>query len=453
MPRRVEDIVPGDHRSIRDIPIGLAQPSRHPSSRESTSAHSHHHKDEREIPIHKISLAPVMPPAPRRRKPSKFKRFAVIMVGIVVVLAGAAFLASQSFARATFTIVPRTIPITINKVYVASATTTDSTAGYETITVSLSASTTVPSSPGPAVSLKARGDVTLYNAYQSQPMRLVAGTRLANGSGKIYRLTSSVVIPGYTISSGTTVPGKVGATIVADQAGETYNMYRTDSADDLEIVAYKGTAKYGKVYARTVSDISGGFVGKRSIVSQSVMASTSAILEKQLSSSLQSELIRKVPGDRIMYDTGRITSFTSPSVDGGGSSSSVSIRGTMIGVVFNKSDLVKNLAGEREIGSFGHFTYDVSGLPELNVRLANPKDLSSQKKSALIFNIQGNLKLIGSVPIDELKRKLSGITLADTADVIKSYSQVIETGTGEINPPWSKVPSDPGRISVVISGK
>jgi hypothetical protein len=58
--------------------------------------------------------------------------------------------------------------------------------------------------------------------------------------------------------------------------------------------------------------------------------------------------------------------------------------------------------------------------------------------------------LIGLVPVAEIKKKLAGRSLAQTQEVFKSFSPVIESGTGELAPPWAKVPTDLSRIIINV---
>jgi len=60
------------------------------------------------------------------------------------------------------------------------------------VSVQKFASTTVQATAGAYTETKAQGTVTLYNAFSAQSWKLIAGTRLKNDSGLIYKMTSSV---------------------------------------------------------------------------------------------------------------------------------------------------------------------------------------------------------------------------------------------------------------------
>ncbi|MEN9524428.1 MAG: hypothetical protein RL536_497, partial [Candidatus Parcubacteria bacterium] len=296
MPRRVQDIVPNSHRSIRDIPLhgisvernkvtapiqppkekeatkNRAQPSdMRPSSRreltvkEASGRSELEHrkkisKADEEVPTedHKRAVTTV---SHRKSKKSRPRKWLYVLMGIVIIVAGVAYVASVFFSHASFTIVSKVVPVTVNSTYISQNASNPNGLTYELATVKGGSSAIVPATDGSKISTSAKGTITLYNSYTSQSQRLIAGTRMTDGSDRIYRLASSVVIPGYAPKSGVNVPGTVTASIIADQPGQKYNISRSDPVSDFKIVAYQGSAKYDAIYGRLISDVSGGFIG------------------------------------------------------------------------------------------------------------------------------------------------------------------------------------------------
>jgi hypothetical protein len=455
MPRRVQDILPGDRRSIRDIPIERKSPVESGTRnyrKEPASTNT------REVKIHRVDKGEsigrmLVTPPPSQSHKKRNTKWLLVTTGAILVIAGVGFVASTYFSKATFTIVPKTIPFSVDGTFVAKNSVTDGSLAYDLVTIHGTASTTVPASDGPAVSTKAQGKVTVYNSYSAKAMTLIAGTRISNDSGLIYKLKSSIVIPGYTKKGDNTIPGSITTSVIADQAGESYNISHNDSISDFKIVAYKDSPKYDYVYARIASDFKGGFVGTKKIISPTVTASTTELLKTKLTSSLVDQIKTATPEGYIMYDNSYVVSF-SPVVVGGVDSDSASIteEATLNGILFKKSNLIANIGGAKAITSFGDFTYDALGLEKLEYNISNLKDFSPEKKNTLIVHFKGDLKLVGIVPIDELKKKFAGISLAETVDVLKAYISVIDINksSGELAPPWAKVPSDPQRVVIKI---
>lgn len=448
MPRRVQDIVTVDRRSIRNIPLkkdiliekAIPEKTRRKSGHESTESTT---EKGRELPIQRIHATL----APKKDSPKKASSWIALTILIIGGIIGLAWLASVYFSKATFTITPKRYPVTINGTYIAQGT-SSGTLLYELVTLTGSASTTVNSTDSPPVSTKAQGTVTLYN-NNKDAQRLVAGTRLSQPDGTIYRLTDSVTIPART-----TKPGTLVTPVVADKAGQESNLAKSSADFDLKAVGFKGTDKYDTVYARVATDIVGGFIGSRKVVSSETLASTSVQLANQITQELLERARASIPEDHIMYDNVRVTSFSQPQISGNDSSqATVSIQGTLVGILFNKTQLVERLAGKDAVEPFGTFAYNSPGLEMLDVSMANAKDFSPQKKNSLILRVKGDMELVGVIPVDEIRHKLAGVSLDETDIILQPYSPVIESGSGELIPPWSKVPTDIERISIVINEK
>ncbi len=475
MPRRVQDIVPGDHRSIRSIPVERGTRSEIKKSTSSgtskrqtkthskvheepapepkavvheTSHHEHHHSES--ISINRQPLITTAAPA-RKRGSGSGLWWTFVTIGVLAVVIGAGYIASVYFSRATFTVVPRSIPLSVSGTYVAQGTPAAGALLYELVVVQSTASTTVPATDSAVSTTKAEGSVTLYNTYSPEPQRLIAGTRLANDSGLIYKTTESVTIPGYTkSSSGQILAGTAKADIVADQAGPSYNISKTDSISDFRVVAFKSTPRYSGFYARLASDVNGGFNGTKKNVAAGVLASTTELLRSTLNDALVKKAKESIPNGYISYDAGFIPSFTAATIGGNDPKvATISIKGTVYGILFKEESLVAKLAGN-QADPFKDYDYEAVGLKDLQFSIANIKEFSPEKKNTLIARLTGGVELVGSIPEEELKAKLAGMDLADTQKVFSSYSPIIKTGSGELVPPWSKVPMDQDRINIVV---
>ncbi len=367
---------------------------------------------------------------------------AILFVGVI------GYFASAYYSQATFTIVPKIIPVSINNTYVAQPTGNDLV--YQVISLKRSATTTVSATNGSVTNTKATGKVTFYNTFSNQSIRLIAGTRLTAQNGLMYRLSSSIVIPGYTKPGSTIIPGKIVANIAADQAGQQYNI-TAEELGDFKIVAYSGSAKYSTVYAKAVSSIAGGFAGVKKVISPNAMASTTAKLKADITEALIGEVKTSIPDGYIMYDKSYTTTFTSPVIGGSDPKvATVSMEGTINAISLPKSKLIEAFAGSETIGLFGPFSYTSPGLEDLNVTITNLKDFSTNKKIALVLKVKGDIKIIGTIPVEELKNKLAGISLPESQDVFKSYGSVIESGSGELAPPWANIPTDLKKINVIV---
>lgn len=468
MPRKVEDIIP--KRTIREVttpsrsvaPIKKRKKVIELDGEEKVDVHigeidnridnKTKEKVEEQMIASKVDFPvrrmPITPPASEYQTGKKIKwKWPIITILAVIIVGVIGYYGSVYYSQATFTVVPKVIPISINSTYVAQSSGND--LSYEVITLKRSATTTVIATNGPVTNTKATGKITFYNSYSAQSIRLIAGTRLSNGD-LVYRLNSSIVIPGYTKSSSTIIPGKISTTISADQSGQKYNIEDATSAD-FKIVAYAGSPKYSTVTAKAITPIVGGFSGVKKVISPSLLSSTTANLKSQLTETLTKDAISMIPSGYIMYNKNFITTFSAPIVGGTDpKTASVNMEGTIYAIAMPKTKLVETFAGAQTISLFSPFTYTSPGLEDIDVTITNIKDFSPAKKNALVLKAKGEMKIVGTIPVEELKKKLSGLSLSATQDIFKSYSAVIESGSGELAPPWANIPTDLNKIKVVV---
>jgi hypothetical protein len=468
MPRRVQDIVPNERRSIRDISLDDKPRKKTRKEKEPEEISSVDEVDnsvatindeeisEREIHLRKITIdtAPARKTRERngeKRRPNVF----IISASVILIIAVIGYFASSFYTKATFTITPKIIPVNINGDYVVRHAPSADTLSYELISVTDTQTLSVPASNIPQSSTKAKGKITVYNTFSSQPQRLIAGTRLASSKGYIYKTQSSVIIPGQIVTNGKSTPGKISVLVTADQPGQIYNISKNSSDTRLKIVAYKGSPKYDTIYADVTADISGGADSDKKIVDSKTLASSTAILQGKLVDMLTEKIQNSVPEGYIFFNTLKQTNYSSPSISNATSSSValLSIQGTMSGVIMKKRDLITKLAGSKTVASFDNFEFDAVGLDKLAVNVANTKDFSATNKNTLIIHAKGDLKLVGIVPIDEIKSKLAGSSLSQTLSIFKPYGAVVDKASGELVPPWSRVPSNPDKITINVENK
>lgn len=137
------------------------------------------------------------------------------------------------------------------------------------------------------VNEKARGKLTIYNAFDKNPQTLVATTRFESPDGKIFRLVKEVKVPGMRSENGKDVPGQIDADVVADQPGEAYNIPPTKN---WKIPGFKGSARYEKFTAENVSPMAGGFSGERPKANDADKAAGEAKLKTALEQALEAQM-------------------------------------------------------------------------------------------------------------------------------------------------------------------
>lgn len=103
-------------------------------------------------------------------------------------------------------------------------------------------------------SKKATGKITVYNNYSTTPQRLILNTRFQSPDGRIYRLATSLMVPGKTIMNGKETPGSVDAVVIAEEEGAQYDIGPTR----FTIPGYIGDPRYESMYGVSMEEITTG---------------------------------------------------------------------------------------------------------------------------------------------------------------------------------------------------
>src|SRR3989338_7999262 len=217
-------------------------------------------------------------PHGRPRMDSQKRIWIWVVAAISVVVLGV--LALFAFRSTTVTVTPRSRPIVFDQsIHFNAYPSASAVAGsfsYTVITNDLEDSAVVPSSGTEHPEDRATGTITVFNEYSPSNGRLIKNTRFATPDGLIFRVPATVVIPGKKGS----VPGSVTVTVVADQAGEQYNV---GPVDKFTLPGLKTSPDmYTSVYARSTSSFTGGFVGDKPSVAQGALDSARAEVRGRL---------------------------------------------------------------------------------------------------------------------------------------------------------------------------
>ncbi len=199
---------------------------------------------------------------------------------------------------------------------------------------------------------KARGTVTITNAFSADAQSLVATTRLETPEGKIFRLQSGVTVPGMKDGQ----PGSVDTTVIADQPGTEYNI----TPATFTIPGFKGSPKYEKFSARSVKAMAGGSASNgtnQTVISKSDLEKAALEGQKEARQSyidgVKAELL---PGERILEENIDMVSLQDATLPlSGTAASSFEYKNTyrIRGFVFSEEALKQRILsnGEERVGT------------------------------------------------------------------------------------------------------
>src|SRR3989344_8299374 len=136
------------------------------------------------------------PPLPRR--PRRFRLALWLVLGVALVCVAVGLLLSTVLAGASITLYPKIQEVTPPATVLAQPNAPLGMVSYQTMSTTQFATTTVSTSGMQHVSKPATGVITIFNAHSTASQELVATTRFSAPDGKVYRIRSTVVVPGAT---------------------------------------------------------------------------------------------------------------------------------------------------------------------------------------------------------------------------------------------------------------
>ena len=148
---------------------------------------------------------------------------------------------------------------------------------------------------------KASGVITVYNAYSTNIQSLVANTRFVSGDGKLFRSLERVNIPGAHYEGSKLVPGTVEVEVVADQAGDEYNI----GPSTFSLPGLAGTAAYTSIYAKSSGSMAGGVSREVPQITQGDIEKAKSELTARALEESKAALEKMVPseGDYVILES------------------------------------------------------------------------------------------------------------------------------------------------------
>lgn len=443
MPRiQFSDVTPPEKRSIRNVPI--------PSGgrrRASVSA-----KREKE-PVYDAEPATDYSPEPLPKEEfsgnwSKSKRKQWIFGGIVAVVIAIFVVGMMTvFASATIEITPKNQEIAVDTKITGALEAGDGVVRYEVIRLSKSKAASVPAAGEEAVELKSSGKIVIYNNFSTEPQRLIVRTRFESPEGLIYRIPESVVVPGKSVKNGVETPGSIEVEVFADEAGEKYNIKKTD----FTIPGFKNDAnRYKNFYGRSSTEMAGGFIGKRKMVLPADKQAALQNIETEVQADLKKDLDTKVPEGLVLLPGSIVYKSKELPAKDDGSSVIIEKEVTAYAVMLNAGDLSKKITREY-----------VSGLSEWNNIEPMVKNFSLLSVASLPDNpgandkidleIKGKVKVWASINTEAISQRLLGAPKKDAANLMNEYAGISSIRSA-LRPIWKQTfPKDSFKIHVKTS--
>jgi len=373
-----------------------------------------------------------------QRKPLNPK-FVIWTIAIICLLA-LFFGISIIFSSATVVITPRTQVISFtNDLYIAKSESSNSAdLFFEVLNIKQSSGETVTATEEKEVSQKASGKIIIYNNYNTAPQRLINNTRFEANNGKIYRINSSVIVPGLKKIDGKVVPGSVEATVYADQAGEEYNLKLSDLAGDFKIPGFKGDPRYASFYALLKTDIVGGLIGKQRIVSDDLRKATIEIIKSKLREQLLKEIYAVKPENYLIFKDGYSIDYVNlPDTPVGNDKVKINVEGNINGIIFNNTKLSKYIA-TKKIEGFDALPTELIPSDSLLTTFTAKDNTSLWKNKTIDIKFTGEATIKWLYDSEAIKNDLAGKKESEVKSLVSKYQNSVSTIKVIFKPIWTR---------------
>ena len=353
------------------------------------------------------------------------------------------------FTTATVEVVPKSEAVSVDGTFVAKKNPMLGEIGYSLMTISKETEESVPGTPGKKIEKRAIGNIILYNNFNSYSRKFLADTRLIAGNGKVYKLQSTVTIPGRTKVNGKFVPGSVQARVYAEKPGAEYNLLLKDLLGDFKVVAFAGDPQYEAFYGRQKTDIVGGVISTAFTVSDSVAQATRTKLRAKLKEQVLKEALAQKPADFVLYYTDILFGFESlPITSKATSTVTITERVTFNGLLFKSDLLANNIAGSVSKTLKG-IVVGAKSLDGFTFDLKNNKEIISSTTNQFLFTLKGTTTLVAKIYPEKIQRDLVGKRTSDFQSVITAHKEIQE-GNLKMHPFWAfAFPDTIEKITVV----
>ncbi|MDO8584911.1 MAG: hypothetical protein Q7R85_02180 [bacterium] len=279
---------------------------------------------------------------------------------------------------------------------------------------------TFPATGHRQVTTKASGSITISNAYSSDAQKLVATTRFVTPDGKIFRLTNNVTVPGAKIADGKIVSSSIVAGVIADKAGEEYNVA---GGVALTIPGLKGTPKYEAFRGETKEAMRGGFVGEAAYPTDGDIKTAKDGIATTLADGLKAAVLAKVPQAFKVLDGStkfRVVKQTVDTAVNAAGQFSITAEAEVSAMGIREADaltalhgrIAKEIVGEHEVKrealKYGTARFDVGA-----GRMTVPLDYSATvARKVNVDELRGNVLLKSERDLRAMVLNISGLLSA-----------------------------------------
>lgn len=358
------------------------------------------------------------------------------------------FFLSSYFATTSISITPKSQLIVMNDTYNITSDKNSPGLHFQVMTVTKDLSENPETDGEEYVEKKATGRAVIYNNFSTAKQRLINNTRLETKDGLIYRIRESVEIPGIKTIDGVKTPGSIEVEIIADVAGDKYNMKLTDFKGDFTIPGFKGSTKFNAFYARLNSDVVGGYIGNIKKVSDEKVAEVRTQLKESLKTDLIKDVYSKVPAQYILFNDNyfvQCKDLDNSVVDG---EYLIPEECVLNAIIFNKEELASFIANEK-INDFDNSKVEILWNDNNTVSIEGSTE-KPWNETVIKAKFSGSIQVVWQFDKNKIIDSILGQNKDIVPNILEDNKNVISGIEYSIRPMWRNVfPDNPSKIKII----
>lgn len=354
------------------------------------------------------------------------------------------FAVSTSFTGARVKVSPKTKTVMLNHEFTAE-TAEGAAIHFVALPIDETAEITLPADTVEKVSEKATGTIVIYNNFSEKPQRLIKNTRFETPNGLMYRIGSSITVPGKTEKSGKKLSGSIEASVTADAPGAEYNILLSD----FTIPGFKSDpARFAAFYARSKTPMTGGFDGTVKVPSETALRAARASLRDALTEKVAKKDFLTPPRGHVFFRAAIQTKQESlPVKRSDGSVALVKERLTGAAYAFDRTAVLREIA-KTAASEAGALPIDIPHLEDLVFEFKEPPGSDALGAKTIRFMLKGEVQVVWKYDEEKLRLALAGKEKDELAAVLSDFPAV-EKADFIIRPFWSRsFPENPKKISI-----
>lgn len=434
-----QDVVPPDRRSIRNVPIMGSRRRREAPSYDEQAKREEIQPSTNEMPSDQIEE--YSRPAFIEEKKKKFMSPKVFVSIAIVLVAVFVFAMMTAFTSAKINIVPKRENVSFNTAIKA----TKSLVGedgvkFEVIDIKKEGQIEVPAEGEEMAEKKASGTIVVYNNFSSETQRLITRTRFETKEGLVYRIAESITVPGKTAVG----PGTIEVEVFADEPGPKYNIDKTD----FTLPGFKSDApRYKGFYAKSKTNMEGGFVGKVKKINSNDKETYTTTLEESMRKDLDKDAETKIPADMTLLKGATLYEFRDlGQAENSTKSALLKLEATAHVVVFSKRSLSSTIA-KQFLPAWQNIPVEIRSFDDMIVSFEPGINL---RADTIPFKLSGTAFIFAAINSVEVTDGLKGMPKNDLNTIMANFEGVL-SAKATVRPLWkNNFPDDPSKIHIVI---